>query len=149
VERDVDEEQAAGPHDDPRVRIRSAEVLSDAWFLLRRFRFDYRRDDGSWATLSRETYERGDGATVLLYDVTKRTVLLTRQFRFPVFVSGYCGGFLFETPAGFIGTGDPATEARREMLEETGHQIADMEHVFDVYLSPGSLTERLFCYATP
>lgn len=133
----------------PRIRVRSAQVLSDDWFVLRKTIFDYRRNDGTWVGMSRETYDRGNGATVLLYDLTRRTVLLTRQFRYAAYANGHEDGMLVETPAGFIGNGDPATEMRREALEETGHTLNEMDHVFDVYLSPGSLTERLHCYASP
>ena len=99
--------------------------------------------------MSRETYDRGDGATVLLYNLTRRTVLLIRQFRYAAYANGHENGMLVETPAGFIGNGDPATQMRREALEETGHALGELDHVFDVYLSPGSLTERLHCYASP
>lgn len=103
--------------------------------------------DGDWSSQQRETYDRGNGATVLLYDPDRRTVLLTRQFRFPAYVNGHPDGMLLETAAGRLDADDPERAARRETAEETGHLIGELEHVFDVYTSPGSVTERLHCHA--
>ena len=96
-----------------------------------------------------ETYDRGNGATILLYDPERRTVLLTRQFRFPVYVNDHPDGMLLETAAGLLDDDDPETAIRREAIEETGHEVGEIEHVFDVYMSPGSVTERLHFYAAP
>ena len=103
----------------------------------------------TWTTEERETYDRGDGATILLYDVAARTVLLTRQFRFPVYVNEHPDGMFIETAAGLLDEDDPETAIRREAEEETGHTVGDVEHVFDVYMSPGSVTERLHFFAAP
>jgi nudix-type nucleoside diphosphatase (YffH/AdpP family) len=131
----------------PRVRVRDVEVLAAAWHVLRRTTLDYRGDDGSWSTQQRETYDRGNGATVLLYDPDRRTVLLTRQFRFPVYVNDHPDGMLLETAAGLLDDDDPATAIRREAAEETGVEIGELQHVFDVYMSPGSVTERIHFFA--
>ena len=133
----------------PAVRVTDVEVVSDGWHVLRRTTFDYRGRDGSWTTQARETYDRGNGATVLLYDPEARTLLLTRQFRFPVYVNGHPDGMLIETPGGLLDDEDehPELTARREVVEETGHTIGDVQHVFDVYMSPGSVTERVSFYA--
>lgn len=131
----------------PRVRVRDVEVLAAAWHVLRRTTLDYLGDDGSWSTQQRETYDRGNGATVLLYDPDRRTVLLTRQFRFPVYVNDHPDGMLLETAAGLLDDDDPATAIRREAAEETGVEIGDLQHVFDVYMSPGSVTERIHFFA--
>ncbi|MEU0532346.1 NUDIX domain-containing protein [Amycolatopsis tolypomycina] len=133
----------------PRVRVTDVELLSSAWYVLRRTTFDYRHADGHWTTEQRETYDRGNGATVLLYDVEGGTVLLTRQFRYPVYVNDHPDGMFIETAAGLLDTDDPETAIRREAEEETGVRIGALEHVFDVYTSPGSVTERLHCYAAP
>jgi nudix-type nucleoside diphosphatase (YffH/AdpP family) len=133
----------------PRVRVRDVEVIAAAWHVLRRTTLDYQGDDGEWSTQQRETYDRGNGATVLLYDAARRTVLLTRQFRFPVYVNGHPDGMLIEAAAGLLDDDDPETAIRREAAEETGVQIGRLQHVFDVYMSPGSVTERLHFYAAP
>ncbi|WP_410612886.1 NUDIX domain-containing protein [Amycolatopsis sp. lyj-109] len=133
----------------PRVRVTDVELLSSAWYVLRRTTFDYRHGDGRWTTEQRETYDRGNGATVLLYDLEGGTVLLTRQFRYPVYVNDHPDGMFVETAAGLLDADDPETAIRREAEEETGVRIGSLEHVFDVYTSPGSVTERLHCYAAP
>jgi nudix-type nucleoside diphosphatase (YffH/AdpP family) len=136
-------------HGNPRVEVLDVELLSSNWSVLRRNTYTYRHRDGRVTTESRETYDRGNGATILLYDVSRRTVLLTRQFRFPAYVNDHPDGMLLETAAGLLDGDDPETAIRREAAEETGHTIGDVEHVFDAYMSPGSVTERLSFYAAP
>jgi len=133
----------------PDVVVRDVELLAAGWHVLRRTTFDYRHSDGRWTREHRETYDRGNGATVLLYDVTRRTVLLTRQFRFPVYVNGHPDGMLVETAAGLLDGDDPATAIRREAAEELGVTIAPLQHLFDIWMSPGSVTERIHFYAAP
>ncbi|AXE31003.1 GDP-mannose pyrophosphatase NudK [Chromobacterium phragmitis] len=128
-----------------RVRIQRVEVLSDDWHVLRKTTFDYQRRDGSWQTLSRETYDRGNGATILLYNRARRTVILTRQFRFPAFVNGH-DGMLIETCAGLLDQDDAETCIRRETEEETGYRIDNVRKVFEAFMSPGSVTEKLFFF---
>ncbi|MGY5882608.1 NUDIX domain-containing protein [Modestobacter lacusdianchii] len=131
------------------VRVRDVELLSSDWYVLRKTTFELRHRDGRWTTETRETYDRGNGATVLLYDTARRSVLLTRQFRFPAYVNGHPDGLLVETAAGLLDDDDPVTAVRREAEEETGHRVGELTHVFDVFMSPGSVTERLHCYAGP
>lgn len=133
----------------PRVRIRDVELLSSDWYILRKTTFDYRHSDGHWSREQRETYDRGDGATILLYDQRRRTVLLTRQFRLPAYVNGHPDGMLLETAAGLLDGDDAETAIRREAAEETGHEIGEVERVFAIFMSPGSVTERLHCFAAP
>ncbi|WP_125132692.1 NUDIX domain-containing protein [Microbacterium sp. 10M-3C3] len=133
----------------PRVRVRDVELIASAWHVLRATIFDYLGDDGTWSTQRRETYDRGNGATILLYDAAARTVLLTRQFRWPVYVNDHPDGMLVETAAGLLDDDDPESAVRREAEEETGVSVGEIEHVFDVYMSPGSVTERLHFYAAP
>jgi nudix-type nucleoside diphosphatase (YffH/AdpP family) len=137
------------PSSNPRVRVTDVRLLSDNWYRLHTTTFDYLGDDGQWTTQSRETYDRGNGATILLYNVPRRTVLLTQQFRYPVYVNGHPDGMLLETAAGLLDDDDPETAIRREAIEETGHAIGDVTRVFDVYMSPGSVTERLHFFAAP
>ena len=133
----------------PRVRVRDVRVLTSNWYVTRATTFDFQHADGAWTTEERETYDRGDGATILLYDAAARTVLLTRQFRFPAYVNEHPDGMVIETAAGLLDEDDPETAIRREAEEETGHTVGDVEHVFDVYMSPGSVTERLHFFAAP
>jgi nudix-type nucleoside diphosphatase (YffH/AdpP family) len=133
----------------PGVIIRDVEVTSDGWHVLRRTTFAYRRRDGRWTTEQRETYDRGNGATILLYDRDRRTVLLTRQFRYPVYVNDHPDGMLVEAAAGLLDDDDPETAIRREAGEELGVSLGALTHVFDVYMSPGSVTERVHFYAAP
>jgi nudix-type nucleoside diphosphatase (YffH/AdpP family) len=137
------------PGRNPDVKVREVEVLSDAWHVLRRTTLDYRGTDGEWTTVQRETYDRGNGAVILPYDAARRTVLLTRQFRFPVYVNDHPDGMLIEAAAGLLDDQDPETAIRREAEEELGVTIGALEHVFDVYMSPGSVTERVHFYAAP
>lgn len=126
------------------VRIRDTRTLSDDWYLLKKTTFDYRRRDGSWQTMSRETYDRGHGAVILLYNLARRTVVLVRQFRFPAY--GYGGahdGYLIEAPAGLLDAASPEDRIRAEAVEETGFRVDRVQRVFDAFMSPGSVTERL------
>ena len=137
------------PTGNPDVRVTDIEVVARAWHVLRRTTFEYRRADGRVTTEQRETYDRGNGATILLHDVERRTVLLPRQFRYPVYVNARPDGMLIETAAGLLDAQDPATAIRREAAEELGVEIGEVEHVFDVYMSPGSVTERMHFFAAP
>jgi nudix-type nucleoside diphosphatase (YffH/AdpP family) len=125
-----------------RVRIQDVRTLSDDWYVLKKTIFDYRRRDGVWQRQSRETYDRGDGATILLYSRAKRSVVLVRQFRFPAYVNGW-DDLLTETPAGLLDKATPADAIRREVEEETGYRARNVRPVFQAYMSPGSVTERL------
>ncbi|WP_111766862.1 NUDIX domain-containing protein [Nakamurella deserti] len=131
----------------PRVRVADVELVGSGWHVLRRTTFDYQHGDGHWTREARETYDRGNGATVLLYDPERRTVLLTRQFRYPVYVNDHPDGMLIEAAAGLLDDDSPEDAIRREAEEETGVAVGDLQHVFDVYMSPGSVTERLHFYA--
>ncbi len=133
----------------PRVRVREVEVLSCDWYVLRKTTFDFQHADGHWSSQQREAYDRGDGATILLYDPDRRTVLLTRQFRFPAYANGHRDGMLVEAAAGLLDGDSPIEAVRREAQEETGRVIGEASHVFDVYMSPGSVTERLHFFAAP
>ncbi|MEP6481358.1 MAG: NUDIX domain-containing protein [Rhodoglobus sp.] len=132
------------------MRVRDIRLLSDNWYRLHATTFDYLDDDGTtWTSQDRETYDRGNGATILLYDLARRTVLLTSQFRYPTYVNGNSDGMLLESAAGLLDEDDPETAIRREAIEETGHEVGQLTHVFDAYMSPGSVTERLHFYAAP
>ena len=129
-----------------RIRILGFETLADDWYVLRKYRFEFRRSDGRWQTLNREAYDRGNGAVVLLYNRARRSVFLTRQFRLPAYVNGHSDGMLLEAPAGLLDAEAPAVAIRREVEEETGFRLARVDPVFTAYMSPGSVTERLHFY---
>ncbi len=131
----------------PRVRVTDVRLLASNWHVFRSTTFDYLGDDGEWRSQTRETYDRGDGATVLLYDPRRRTVLLTRQFRYPVYVNDHPDGMLVETAAGLLDDDAPEEAMRREAAEETGMVVGEVEPVFVAYMSPGSVTEKLHFYA--
>ncbi len=133
----------------PRVRVTDVQLLTSNWYVTRATRFEFQHSDGHWSTEERETYDRGNGATILLYDTARRTVLLIRQFRYPAYVNGHPDGMLLEAPAGLLDEDDPETAIRREAREETGFDVGEVSHVFDAYMSPGSITEKLFFFAAP
>lgn len=125
-----------------RVRITKEELLSDNWYVLKRFSFDLRRRDGTWQPQTREVYDRGNGATILLYNLERRTVLLTRQFRIPAFVNGH-SGFLIEAAAGLLDDASPEQRIRAEAEEETGYRVDSVKKIYEAFMSPGSVTERI------
>jgi nudix-type nucleoside diphosphatase (YffH/AdpP family) len=125
-----------------RVRVIDSQVLSNDWYLLKKTVYDFRRADGSWQRQQRETYDRGNGAALLLYQRETRRVVLVRQFRFPCFVNGH-DGMLIEAPAGLLDQATPEQRIRAEAEEETGYRIGDVRKVFEAFMSPGSVTEKL------
>ena len=141
--RASDEAAVATAASADRVRIRQVETLADDWYILRKYTFDQRRADGTWQTVSREAYDRGNGAVVLPYDRARGTVVLTRQFRLPAFVNGHPDGMLLEAPAGLLDAEAPEEAVRREAEEETGFRLRRVEPVMEAFMSPGSVTERL------
>jgi GDP-mannose pyrophosphatase NudK len=126
-----------------RVTIDQVEMLHDGWSQLRQYNIRYRRGDGREQQLTRETYDRGDGATILLYNRQRGTVILTAQFRMPAFVSNHPDGMLLETPAGLLDADNPEDAIRREAEEETGYRIREARKLFAAYMSPGSVAEQI------
>lgn len=129
-----------------RIRLREQVTLADDWFILRKITFDYQRKNGTWETQSREAYDRGNGAVILLHDPATDHVILTRQFRLPTFVNGNPTGMLIEACAGLLDDDHPDVAIIRETEEETGYRLTHVEKVMEAYMSPGSVTERLFFY---
>src|SRR5271154_5203138 len=125
-----------------RVRIKSVETLSNDWYVLKKTTFELLRRDGSWQQQSRETYDRGNGATILLYNLDRRTVVLTRQFRFPAYVNGH-SGMLIEAAAGLLDQASPEDRIKAEVEEETGFRVSHVRKIFEAFMSPGSVTEKL------
>ena len=131
------------PASSARVRIVDTRLLSHHWYVLRTISFDYLRRNGQWQRQHREAYDRGNGAVLLLFDATRQTVVLTRQFRLPAYLNGCADGMLIEACAGLLDGDDPETCICREAEEETGYRIRRPRKVFEAYMSPGSVTEKL------
>jgi len=125
-----------------RLRILTVEVLSNDWYVLKKTTFDFLRNDGTWQRQSRETYDRGNGAVILLYNLARKTVVLTRQFRYPAFVNGHAD-LLIEAPAGLLDNSSPEESIRKETMEETGYVVGEVKKIFEAFMSPGSVTEKL------
>lgn len=128
------------------IKIIKTEVLSDNWYVLRKVTFEVQQKDGTWQTVSREAYDRGNGATILLYNKISRTVILTRQFRMPTYLNGNETGMLIEACAGLLDKDNAEDCIRRETEEETGYKVSHVEKVFEAYMSPGSVTEILYFF---
>lgn len=131
---------------DKHVEILKKEILSDNWYILQRITFRYRKQNGEWETQSREAYDRGNGATILLYNLAQKTVILTRQFRMPTFLNGNETGMLIEACAGLLEKDNAEDCIRKETEEETGFKISHVQKVFEAYMSPGSVTEILYFF---
>jgi nudix-type nucleoside diphosphatase (YffH/AdpP family) len=129
-----------------RIRNLQTEVLSNNWYVLRKANYEYLKADGSWEKQSREAYDRGNGATILLYNTEEKTVILTRQFRLPTFLNGNADGMLIEACAGLLDKDNPEDCIRRETEEETGYKVSQVRKIFEAYMSPGSVTEILYFF---
>lgn len=129
-----------------RVRVKQVVPLSSAWGKLSRVVLDYLRNDGTWQEQVREVYDKGDGATILLYNRARRTVILTRQFRYPAFVKGH-DALLLETPAGLLDGHAPEDCIRAEAEQETGFRVARPEKLFHCFMTPGAVTEIVHFFA--
>ncbi|HCA09870.1 GDP-mannose pyrophosphatase NudK [Chryseobacterium sp.] len=127
----------------PKINIIKTEILSDNWYTLNKVTYTIAKKDGTTETQSREAYDRGNGAVILLYNKTSGTVILTRQFRLPTFINGNATGMLIEACAGLLDNDNPEECIKRETEEETGYKISKVEKVFEAYMSPGSVTEIL------
>lgn len=126
-----------------RIKILKEEILSDNWYVLRKITYEYQLKNGKRLTQSREAYDRGNGATILLYNPHQRTVILTKQFRMPSFLNGNPSGMLIEACAGLLDKDNAEDAIRRETEEETGYHIREVRKIFEAYMSPGSVTEIL------
>jgi len=125
------------------IKIVKTEILSDNWYTLKKVTYQYSKPDGTIQQQSREAYDRGNGAVILLYNTSTQTVILTRQFRIPTYINGNESGMLIEACAGLLDQDSPHDCIRRETEEETGYQIKEAKKIFEAYMSPGSVTEIL------
>jgi len=129
-----------------KVKNISTEILSDNWYILRKITFDYLQKDGTYIKQNREAYDRGNGAVILLYNTDLKTVILTRQFRMPTYLNGNEDGMLIEACAGLLDEDNAEDCIKKETQEETGYQLNEVKKVFEVYMSPGSVTEILYFF---
>ncbi len=127
------------------IRILSTDILSDNWYILKKITYEFYKN-GEWKKQTREAYDRGNGATILLYNKEHKTIILTKQFRLPSFINGNNSGMLIEACAGLLDKDNPEDCIRRETEEETGYQIKDVRKIFEAYMSPGSVTEILYFF---
>ncbi len=129
------------------VKITNTEKVSDRRFTLKRISFEVQKEDGSWQSQSRDVFDHGNAAAALLYNKDIQTIILTEQFRLPTYLNGNPSGMLLEVPAGLLDEGeDPADTIKREITEETGYEVSDVQKVYEAYTSAGSLTELLYLY---
>ena len=128
-----------------RIRIKDVRLLSDNKYKLRATTFDWRRSGGEWQTQKRETFDRGDGVTILPYNLAQQSVILIRQFRYPTYANGY-DGLLVEAPAGSLDNAEPEARIRSEAEEEIGYRLGGLQKVFEAYMSPGAVTEKLYFF---
>ncbi|UCD60882.1 MAG: GDP-mannose pyrophosphatase NudK [Flavobacteriaceae bacterium] len=126
-----------------KIRNIKKDILSDNWYTLYKYTYEYQKEDGSWETQIRESYDRGNGAAILLYNKEQGTVILTKQFRMPTYVNRNPSGMMIEVCAGVLDGADPEDCIKKEVEEETGYQIHHVKKVFESYMSPGAVTEIL------
>ncbi len=129
-----------------RVKNLTTTVLSNNWYKLYKVTYDFLKSNGTWQSQTREAYDRGNGATILLYNRQQKTVILTRQFRLPSFINGNPDGMLIEACAGLLDKDNPEDCIKKETEEETGYKITDAKKIFEAYMSPGSVTEILYFF---
>lgn len=128
-----------------RIRVKDVSVLSDNHYTLRATTYDWRRSSGEWQTQHRQTFDRGNGVALLPYNREQGTVILIRQFRYPTYVNGY-DGLLVEVPAGTLGDIEPEVRMRLEAEEEIGYRLGDLHKIFEAFMSPGAVTEKLYFF---
>lgn len=129
-----------------KIKNLNKTLLSDNWYTLNKYSFDYQQKNGEWQHQEREAYDRGNGATILLYNAAKRTVILTRQFRLPTYVNGNTDGMLVEACAGLLDENNAEDCIKKETEEETGYKIEKVKKIFEAYMSPGSVTEIIYFF---
>lgn len=130
----------------PEIKITETSLLSDNWYILNKVTFTYQKENEKIQKHVREVYDRGNGAGILLYNTTKKTVILTRQFRLPTFLNGNKTGMMIEVCAGLLDQDNPEQAIIRETEEETGYRLSKVQKVVETYMSPGAVTEILYLF---
>ncbi len=128
------------------IKILKKELLSDNWYTLNKVTYQAEQEDGRLLIQTREAYDRGNGATILLYNKDFNTIILTRQFRLPTYLNGNQDGMLIEACAGLLDLDRPEDCIKRETEEETGFRVSEVTKIFEAYMSPGSVTELLYFF---
>ena len=131
----------------PNVKILDTKILSNNWYTLKKITFNYLKRNGVWQTQMRESYDRGNGAAILLYNPKNKTVILTKQFRLPTYINGNPDGMMIECCAGLLDQNNPENCIKKEVLEETGYQVHHVNKLFEAYMSPGAVTEILHFFS--
>lgn len=129
-----------------KIRNINKTLLSNNWYTLNKYSFEYQKPNGDWVRQEREAYDRGNGSTILLYNSIKGTVILTRQFRLPTYVNGNSDGMLIETCAGLLDKDNAEDCIKKEAEEEAGYKIDKVTKIFEAYMSPGSVTEIIYFF---
>jgi nudix-type nucleoside diphosphatase (YffH/AdpP family) len=130
----------------PKIQNLKTELLSNNWYTLNKVTYEYQKKDNTWETQIRESYDRGNGATILLYNRNSKTVILTRQFRLPTYLNGNDSGMMIEACAGLLDKDHPEQCIIRETEEETGYLLPAVQKIFEIYMSPGSVTEIVYFF---
>jgi len=130
----------------PIIKIKRTDLLSDNWYILNKVTYEYYKEDQNVETHIREVYDRGNGAAILLYNSIEKTVILTRQFRLPTYLNGNKSGMMIEVCAGLLDKDQPEQCIIRETEEETGYRIKTVRKVFETFMSPGAVTEILHLF---
>ncbi|MBL4663294.1 MAG: GDP-mannose pyrophosphatase NudK [Flavobacteriaceae bacterium] len=130
----------------PNIKIKETKILSDDWYTLKKVSYNYLKKDGTWELQTREAYDRGNGATILLYNSEERKVILTSQFRLPTYINGNDNGIMIEACAGLLDQDNPEDCIRKETEEETGYKVTKVRKIFEAYMSPGLVTEILYFF---
>ncbi len=129
-----------------KIKNIQTKLLSDNWYILKKYTYEYLKKDGTYETQHREVFDRGNGATILLYNKENKTIILTNQFRMPTYVNGNTSGMLIEACAGLLDKDNAEDCIKKETEEETGYKVTEVHKVMEAYMSPGSLTEIIYFF---
>ena len=132
------------------VNLNDIKILSDEHYILKQVDYERQKKNGEWENQKKEVFDHGNAVTALLYNKENKTIILTRQFRIATYVNGNETGMLTETCAGLIDKNEtPEDTIKREINEETGYAVTQVEKVYQAYSSAGSLTELIYLYVAP
>jgi GDP-mannose pyrophosphatase NudK len=124
------------------VQINDVEILAHNKGKLVSVSYQQRRRDGEQQRRKREIYDNGNSAVVLPYDPERKTVLLTRQLRLPIFMQDGIERAV-EACAGKLDGEQAEQRIVKEMQEELGFRITKVERLFELYVSPAAIMEKI------
>lgn len=133
----------------PEVEVLSLDETRSDWSHFQRILYRVRRADGEWIKQEREFLDRGDAVALLPYCRETGNLLLTRQFRMPVYVKRPEESMLLEVCGGILDHDDPEVTLRHEAVEELGIELGEFERVFEAYSTPGSVCEKVYYFIAP